>query len=597
MFGLDNSSGVNVMPTIAPNSSQDPLWFTEGGSGLAASYPGQDWFNQIQAELLNILKEAGLSPEKGKLNQLTLAIKKINKEIYPLVQKLGDSNSAVMSQKAVSEAISESQVNVPDATTEIKGKVKLTEELGSSTELVLNQKAVSLNFDKQGSEINKINTLIPPSVISTVKNKMIIEVIESDQSTGNGEIITYRLTKTGWWVREKLVTGGYSGGASLPDNKCPVWRLGQLFICPHILTLKQTLSDKSANVSSWDFSPDQFVKGDGINKVKFHQISGGANEFIEFKTTTKEKEINFLFAATSTTDALMTVEIYVGNTLISTEKINTIGVGIGANFNTYVSSVKNPRPGSEIRVKFIKGSDRYAYIAGINVNFDTHIADDVDKVYWSILNKNQLIRPTQTGAMCYVFKESETDQFGGESHGGETPLSQKIYVDNAERVLTNNSVFSCDSFRVVQETQIVWSAANIITCFTEHRFNPDGTHEFIGSFVPTVGFKTHIAYCPMFTVDSNYFRRVTSPEYIKMDEYPNGSSVDFDYPINKFEIQGRDNAYTAGIIWSSSLDNNGVSNLLVKPYGDSSTKLYSGPAINKLVTLKPFSIHQFRYYF
>ncbi|MEX0397290.1 hypothetical protein KDV94_15555 [Providencia rettgeri] len=250
-----------------------------------------------------------------------------------------------------------------------------------------------------------------------------------------------------------------------------------------------------------------------------------------------------------------------------------------------------------MRVKVIKGSDRFAYIAGINANFDNHVADDIDKLYWSIFNKTQLIRPTQTGAMCYVFKESTTGLFGGESHGGETPLLQKIYVDNVDVSLVNDTIFSCESFRVVQETKIDWNKENSIKCFTEHRFNGDGTHEFIGSFLPSDNFYASAAYCPMLTVDSNYFRRVTFPESIKMDNYPDKSSVTFNYAINKFEIQGKDNAFTTGLVWSSSLNNNKISNLLVKPYGDNSTKLYAGPVVSEALLLKPFSIHQFRYYF
>ncbi|WP_163637802.1 hypothetical protein [Morganella morganii] len=82
MFGLDNKSGINVMPPIAPADSQTPLWFTEGGAGLSATYPGQDWFNQIQAELLNVLNEAGITPEKGRLNQLSQSIKAIISKDY-----------------------------------------------------------------------------------------------------------------------------------------------------------------------------------------------------------------------------------------------------------------------------------------------------------------------------------------------------------------------------------------------------------------------------------------------------------------------------------------------------------------------------------
>ncbi|HEQ1857022.1 TPA: hypothetical protein VEO38_000523 [Providencia alcalifaciens] len=77
MYGLDNQSGVNVMPALAPVKSLTPLWFTEGGSGLAPSYPGQDWFNMVQAEMLAVLTAGGVRPEKGKLNQLAEAIGKL----------------------------------------------------------------------------------------------------------------------------------------------------------------------------------------------------------------------------------------------------------------------------------------------------------------------------------------------------------------------------------------------------------------------------------------------------------------------------------------------------------------------------------------
>lgn len=104
MFGLDNKSGINVMPPIAPADSQAPLWFTEGGAGLSATYPGQDWFNQIQAELLNVLKEAGLPADKSKLNQLALAVKAIAaKSAVPVVNSPGTSTTSVMSQKAVTD--------------------------------------------------------------------------------------------------------------------------------------------------------------------------------------------------------------------------------------------------------------------------------------------------------------------------------------------------------------------------------------------------------------------------------------------------------------------------------------------------------------
>ena len=107
MFGLDNKSGINVMPPIAPADSQTPLWFTEGGAGLSATYPGQDWFNQIQAELLNILKAADITPQKGTLNQLASAISKLaSAYALSVVQATGQSLTSVMSQKAVTDGLS-----------------------------------------------------------------------------------------------------------------------------------------------------------------------------------------------------------------------------------------------------------------------------------------------------------------------------------------------------------------------------------------------------------------------------------------------------------------------------------------------------------
>lgn len=77
MYGLDNPSGISVMPAIAPAASTSPLWFTEGGAGQSVSYPGQDWFNMFQAEHLNVLADAGITPVKSDLTQLSKAIKKL----------------------------------------------------------------------------------------------------------------------------------------------------------------------------------------------------------------------------------------------------------------------------------------------------------------------------------------------------------------------------------------------------------------------------------------------------------------------------------------------------------------------------------------
>ncbi|CAB5642857.1 hypothetical protein [Providencia rettgeri] len=447
-------------------------------------------------------------------------------------------------------------------------------------------------------EHEAVMALFPCSLMSFSRKRIAIEVIESDPLLGVGEINTYRQTKSGWWVRERIITGQYSGGDSLPDNNCPVWRLGQLFICTHLLTLKSKLSGSSGSVSTYEFTPDQFKLGDNKNKVKFHQLQGSSGGYVEFETNTKNKDIGILYASTPTTENPLVVSIYAGDVLLQeTEIVATAGVG--DTFETVLTYVNNPRPSSLIKIRIHNKSERYCYVAGINAEFDKDISDDIDSIYWSIFNttSGKVIRPTQTGAMCYVFREESTGLFGGESHGGEVPSLQQFIVDNRERVLKSGEMFSCESFRVVQETQIKWNDTAKINCFTEHRFNSDGTHEFTGSFIPSPNFKASLAYCPMFTVDYDYFKKIKTPEFYNLASYPEGSFIEFNYPINSFEMQSSDNLYTTGIAWSASLKNTDVSNVLIKPYADRSTKLYAGPSTGKVINLQKFTIHQMRYHF
>ncbi|WPM85263.1 hypothetical protein QNH14_02550 [Apirhabdus apintestini] len=77
MFHLDNNSGVSSMPAVGAMQDNSTRWFTEGAGNQSPSWPGQDWFNIVQAELLNVLTEGGVSPVKTQLNQLAAAIKSI----------------------------------------------------------------------------------------------------------------------------------------------------------------------------------------------------------------------------------------------------------------------------------------------------------------------------------------------------------------------------------------------------------------------------------------------------------------------------------------------------------------------------------------
>lgn len=77
MYFVDNNTGVPTMPVMSPAQSNTVLWFTEGDHNKGISVIGQDYLNGFLAEHLNILAEAGIKPDKSKLNQLVLSIKAI----------------------------------------------------------------------------------------------------------------------------------------------------------------------------------------------------------------------------------------------------------------------------------------------------------------------------------------------------------------------------------------------------------------------------------------------------------------------------------------------------------------------------------------
>lgn len=74
MFHLDNTSGVPDMPEPKEPMSNTPRWFGEGVQQGGISWPGADWFNIVQAELLNLLKAADIKPDKSSFDQLSRAI-------------------------------------------------------------------------------------------------------------------------------------------------------------------------------------------------------------------------------------------------------------------------------------------------------------------------------------------------------------------------------------------------------------------------------------------------------------------------------------------------------------------------------------------
>ncbi|HFS7987284.1 TPA: hypothetical protein ACH2IQ_002339 [Klebsiella pneumoniae] len=82
MYHLDNTSGVPEMPEPKDEQSMTPRWFGESQEQGGISWPGADWFNTVQAELLNILSDAGMPPNKKVFNQISQAVALLGSDAF-----------------------------------------------------------------------------------------------------------------------------------------------------------------------------------------------------------------------------------------------------------------------------------------------------------------------------------------------------------------------------------------------------------------------------------------------------------------------------------------------------------------------------------
>jgi len=76
-------------------------YFTDGGAGVAPSVPGAEWFNMITDEVLAVLAEAGIAPDKASHTQLRDAIKAIMANKAATQAEVNDSNPVTQTDKFI----------------------------------------------------------------------------------------------------------------------------------------------------------------------------------------------------------------------------------------------------------------------------------------------------------------------------------------------------------------------------------------------------------------------------------------------------------------------------------------------------------------
>ncbi|ELD1401422.1 tail fiber protein [Salmonella enterica subsp. enterica serovar Infantis] len=153
MFYIDNDSGVTVMPPVSAQRSAIVRWFSEGDGNNVITWPGMDWFNIVQAELLNTLEEAGIQPDKTKLNQLALSIKAIMSNNALLIK---NNLSEIQTAGASAQRTARENLDIYDASLNKKGLVQLTSATDSPSEtLAATAKAVKIAMDNANARLAK----------------------------------------------------------------------------------------------------------------------------------------------------------------------------------------------------------------------------------------------------------------------------------------------------------------------------------------------------------------------------------------------------------------------------------------------------------
>ncbi|HDL8135863.1 TPA: hypothetical protein PXQ50_002739 [Yersinia enterocolitica] len=193
MFHLDNETGVPVMPDLPPTQSNEAKWFTEGGNGVSPSWPGSTWFNIIQAEMLNVLAAAGITPDKENLSQLSEAITNLINS---------DSNTFLK----VANNLSEIEAAGPAAVAAVWNHLGIGSLLTGAL-----QKA---------NNLSEIKAAGPAAVAQTLKN---LDLIGGLSTGAIGRLIAKRsITSTGvipkatgakWALIRAWSAGGGGGGA------------------------------------------------------------------------------------------------------------------------------------------------------------------------------------------------------------------------------------------------------------------------------------------------------------------------------------------------------------------------------------------------
>ena len=428
-----------------------------------------------------------------------------------------------------------------------------------------------------------------------------LAVIFKDVSKTSGLVDTFRKTPSGWWLQEQFITGRASGGSSINET-CEAFRLGPQVRCYNFMSMWQATTTKSPGIAEYQMVPSHFYNG-GADRptVKFLQFTN-TNQTAEYSVNLPSslKDIGILFAGSpGSSNFIVSIHYYGLSVASHTETVSTIVNG-GSPLKSFVRNIRNPFFGTDapVTIKITSSSTdaRYGYVGGVCCEPDG-VSSVADTYVFTPANLDALeIRPTQSGAMCYVFTQASSNLFGGESHGGETVSSSTFRINGVVTAPEINKIYKANTFDINQTGVITWPNGEHIGFNTIHGIYSKSETVFHGRFYPSDNFTASLVYCPMLTLSSKNWRRLLHPYPVDANTLPDPQTILIDNIFDGATLQSLENRMLAGIRFSSTNERSDTLKLTIKPYAGYDTKLYMGEnttGVNR--KLSDFSTVQVRF--
>ncbi|WP_272670817.1 hypothetical protein [Providencia sp. PROV147] len=470
--------------------------FTNGNisTGTPPTILEGPWLTAIQREILNVLVKAGVVQDPNKDNQLALSIEKIAKSSVPkLVQETGSSEDEVMSQKAVTEAISDSQVNVPTATEEVMGKVKISSNLENKSTETAASTALLQKVNQNTNDVIKqqhVTTTIPPSLptINNSNTKLLIKNTKGD-SFSDYYVVTRKADGVKGYVAMGITNTAVTADGSNVGGNSPI-RPSEVLNLSEVYVGYFQLYEKSATVTQTNFNRSTLQNLTGIvgilsgslslvNKLGDSETSFvnpqclqlKVNDSVVYKITKKAESIRFGMSSGSSDN----VVISVSTDGINYKDINIVSLKTDVGKTGHCDIDLNMSTATTFYIKIRNESQiekDVAYVFGVNVMRLEHCSTDTQFDSYLIASTSELDSTENkyqhgNGANEFAAHQKNGKWFGT-YHGGHSDFLQRLTL-SSRRYNVNTSY---DELSIAELTDVVrlHSISNVTADSTTYRY-------------------------------------------------------------------------------------------------------------------------------